>query len=66
LRRIALKQRDDGVVVVILLLAASRHNADLIAAHGTDLRSTFPVDGRRALEMLGAGVQPEASALVLL
>jgi transcriptional regulator with XRE-family HTH domain len=66
LRRLALKQRDDGMAVVILLLAATRHNAALIAVYRGELNAMFPCDGRRALELLAAGVTPDASAVILL
>jgi len=66
LRRIALKQRDDRIDVAVLLLTESRHNRDLVRSYLEDLRSVFPTDGRRALELLAAGVCPDASAVVLL
>ncbi len=66
LRRIALKQRDDGLDTVILLLAATRHNAALVAAYEADLRSVFPADGRHTLGRLAAGVPPDGSAVILL
>jgi hypothetical protein len=66
LRRVALKQRDDGPDCVILLLAGTRHNAALVAAYRADLASMFPADGRRTLELLGAGARPEGSAVILL
>jgi transcriptional regulator with XRE-family HTH domain len=66
LRRIALKQRDGHIDMAILLLAASRHDRDLVRSDQGGLRSSFPFDGPRALELLAAGVAPEASSIILL
>lgn len=65
-RRIALKRRDGGVDRVVLLLGDSRHNRSLLRDHADALLVHFPVPGRRALELLGAGVDPGGSAVVLL
>lgn len=65
-RRIALKQRDSGIDVAILLLKDSRYNRALVRAHGDTLAGRFPVPGRRALELLSAGVFPSGSAVILL
>jgi transcriptional regulator with XRE-family HTH domain len=65
-RRLALKRRDGGVEHVVLLLTDSRHNRDLVRAYGRDLAESFPVPGRRALELLVAGVDPIGSAVLLL
>lgn len=35
-------------------------------AHGDDLAQRFPVVGRRAMELLAAGVNPGGNAIVLL
>jgi transcriptional regulator with XRE-family HTH domain len=65
-RRLALKERDGGADWMVLLLLASRHNRSLLAAHGTQLRVRFPLEGRRALELLGAGAPLGQNALILL
>jgi hypothetical protein len=65
-RRLSLKERDGGADWIVLLLLASRYNRALIAAHGPVLRARFPLDGRRALELLGAGAPLGVNALILL
>jgi len=65
-RRLALKQRDGGVDWLILLLADTRHNRTFVAGPGSTLRARFPLDGRRALELLEAGVDPARNSIVLL
>ena len=65
-RKLALKQRDGDVDWLILLLADTRRNRAFLAGAGAGLRSRFPLDGTRALELLGAGVDPGQNALVLL
>lgn len=65
-RRLALKARDGGVDAVLLVLLDSRHNRQLVRAEADDLAGSFPLPGRRALELLAAGVAPGANALVLL
>lgn len=65
-RRVALKQHDGGVDRVVLLLGDSRHNRSLLREHGNALAARFPVPGRRALELLAAGVDPGGSAIILL
>jgi transcriptional regulator with XRE-family HTH domain len=65
-RKLALKERDGAVDWMILLLADTRHNRSFVRGPGETLLGRFPLDGRRALEFLGAGVSPGASAIVLL
>jgi transcriptional regulator with XRE-family HTH domain len=65
-RKLALKERDGGADWLILLLADTRHNRALLAGPGATLKARFPLDGRRALELLGAGVDPGANAVILL
>jgi transcriptional regulator with XRE-family HTH domain len=65
-RRLALKQRDGGIDWLILLLADTRHNRTFLAGPGASLRARFPLDGRRALELLAAGVDPGQNAIILL
>jgi transcriptional regulator with XRE-family HTH domain len=65
-RRLALKMRDGGIDTVILLLADTRTNRRLVRALEPALVTTFPVPGRRALELLAAGIHPGGSAIVLL
>lgn len=64
-RRLALKARDGGVDGVSLLLTDSRHNRDFVRVHGPALGERFPVAGRRALELLAAGVNPGAGSVML-
>ncbi len=66
IRRISLKARDDDVDAVLLLLADTRHCRRLVGSTESGLRTRFPTDGRRSLELLGAGLMPEGDPLVLL
>jgi transcriptional regulator with XRE-family HTH domain len=65
-RRLALKRRDSGVDGVILLLPATRHTREFVRDGGDALRASLPVDGRRFVELLHAGVDPGGSAVVVL
>jgi hypothetical protein len=65
-RRLALKERDGGADWLILLLLASRHNRSLLAEHLPALQARFPLEGRRALELLGAGAPLGANAIIVL
>lgn len=65
-RRLALKERDGAMDRLVLLVLDSRLNREVIRAHGDILAVRFPVQGIRALELLGAGADPGGNALVLL
>jgi hypothetical protein len=65
-RRLALKVRDSGFEEVILLMLDSRHNRSLLREYRAVFSNGFPVPGRRALELLGAGVDPGGASIVLL
>jgi transcriptional regulator with XRE-family HTH domain len=65
-RRLELKLRDGDADWLCLLLLDSRHNRALLHAHGDALASRFPVPGRRALELLRAGVDPRGNTIILL
>jgi hypothetical protein len=65
-RRLALKLRDGHVDSLSLLLLDSRHNRDFVRAHRVALAERFPVPGGRALELLGAGVDPGGNTIVVL
>ena len=65
-RRLALKERDGGMDRVILLVLDSRANRSALRTQGAQLLLRFPVTGERALELLGAGVDPGGNALILL
>ena len=65
-RRLALKLRDSGFTEVILLMLDSRHNRSLVREYRAVLSDAFPVPGQRALELLGAGVDPGGSSIILL
>lgn len=65
-RRVALKERDGGMDRVILLVANTRHNREVVRAHGEVLSGRFPTPGPRALELLRAGADPGGNALILL
>ena len=64
--KLALKERDGGTDWVLLLVADTRHNRAFLHGPGATLRMRFPLDGRRALELLAAGVDPGTNAIVLL
>jgi len=64
-RRIQLKARDSSVDGVILLLPDTRAARLFLDDAGGHLRATFPVPGRRALELLSAGVDPGGSSIVV-
>jgi len=65
-RRLALKERDGGLDRLILLVLDSRSNRDVVRLHGDILAARFPVSGLRALELLGAAVDPGGNVLILL
>ena len=65
-RRLALKFRDGGVDGASLLLLDSKHNREFVRANAASLMERFPVPGRRALELLRAGVDPGAGSVILL
>jgi len=65
-RRLALKFRDGDVSSMSLLLLDSRYNRDFVRANSDVLSDRFPIAGRRALELLHAGVDPGGNAIILL
>jgi transcriptional regulator with XRE-family HTH domain len=65
-RRLALKFRDGDVSTMSLLLLDSRHNREFLRAHHAPMSERFPVPGRRALELLHAGVEPAGNSIILL
>lgn len=65
-RRLALKERDGDMDRLVLLVLDSRSNREVLRAHGNIFAVRFPVPGARAMELLGAGVDPGGNALVLL
>jgi hypothetical protein len=65
-RRLALKVRDGGVDGVLLVVGGTRHTRAFLAAAHDLLLPSFPVPGRRALELLRAGVDPGGSAIIVL
>jgi hypothetical protein len=64
-RRLELKKRDGAVDGVILILPATRHARLFLAAAGELLAPAFPVPGRRAIELLRAGVDPGGNSIVI-
>jgi transcriptional regulator with XRE-family HTH domain len=64
-RRIQLKQRDAGFEDVILLLLDSAHDRRFVRSLGS-LGSRFTVEGKVALDRLGAGKHPGGSSVILL
>ena len=51
---------------MILLVLDSRSNRSALRASGAQLYSRFPILGDRALELIGAGVDPGGNAIILL
>jgi transcriptional regulator with XRE-family HTH domain len=65
-RRMVLKERDGDVSSMSLLLLDSRYNRDFVRAHRDVLAERFAVPGKRALELLRAGVNPGGNSIILL
>jgi transcriptional regulator with XRE-family HTH domain len=65
IRRLQLKQRDGRVDGILLVLRKTVQTRRFVAASGDLLRSAFPVDGARALELLAAGADPRGSAVIV-
>lgn len=64
-RRLELKARDGGVEGVILVVPPTRHARAFVAAARELLAPVFPIAGRRTLELLGAGLDPGGSSIVM-
>jgi len=64
-RRLELKRRDGDVQGVILAVPNTRRTRIFLRETGTLIADNFPVTGERALELLGAGVSPGGSAIVV-
>ena len=65
-RRVALKQRDDGVERVILLVSDTKTNRAVIREGKSLLRARYPLSGRAVLRALREGTCPKAGGIVLL
>ena len=65
-RRIELKQRDGHVDGVLFVLPDTRHVRLFLAAAADVLLPAFPVPGRRALELLGVGVDPGGNSVIVI
>lgn len=65
-RRIQLKARDGDVDGVILLVPDTRAVRVFLEGAGAILAPSFPVPGRRTLELLGAGVEPGGNSIVVI
>lgn len=65
-RRWSLKQRDGGFERLIVLVADTRANREVVRLHADWVANRFPVPGRRALELLAAGIDPGGDSLILL
>jgi hypothetical protein len=64
-RRLELKIRDGRVDGLVLILPTTRHARLFLAAAEESLSPAFPVPGRRAIELLRAGVDPGGNAIVI-
>jgi hypothetical protein len=51
---------------VILPVLDSRSNRTALRASAAQLYSRFPIPGDRALDLIGAGVDPGGNAIILL
>ena len=65
-RRIELKRRDGAIDHVLLLVRHTRHNATVLRSVEPTFSTSFPLPGRRALELLIAGVELGSSSIVLI
>jgi transcriptional regulator with XRE-family HTH domain len=65
-RRLTLKQRDGQVDGVILVVPATRRVRAFLAAAQVELEALFPIPGKRALELLEAGVDPGGGSVIIL
>lgn len=65
-RRIHLKVRDGQTDGAILLLRPTLQAKRFVVESGPWLHDAFPIDGRRALELLGVGADPGGNAVVVL
>lgn len=65
LRRVNAKVRDGAVDGVFLVLPRTRRSREFLEAAGDTLRPSFPVDGRRALELMSVQADPGGSAIIL-
>ena len=64
-RRMGLKIRDGHVSGIPLVLPDTRRTRVFLGAAADHIAPLFPVPGRRAMELLGAGVDPGGSAIVV-
>jgi transcriptional regulator with XRE-family HTH domain len=64
-RRLNAKRRDGGVDRLVLALAETRHNRQILAVHGQDLRTSFPGDSARTLASLRSASTPDADAIIV-
>jgi transcriptional regulator with XRE-family HTH domain len=64
LRRNQLKLRDSGLAGFLLVLPETRRAREFHRAAQVELSAVLPVDGRRAVELLRAGVDPGGSAVI--
>jgi hypothetical protein len=64
-RRLALKRRDGLAERLILVLPDTRHNR-MFLREAAGLRAALPIVGSRAMELLGAGLDPGGDAIVVL
>jgi transcriptional regulator with XRE-family HTH domain len=65
-RRMALKERDGGMDRLILVVLDSRSNRSALGSAKAILRARFPIRGARALDLLGAAVDPGDNAFIVL
>jgi transcriptional regulator with XRE-family HTH domain len=66
MRRLALKLRDGQVDGILLVLRDTRQSRIFVREIAEAARSSFPVAGSRALELLGVGADPGGSSIIVL
>jgi hypothetical protein len=64
-RRIQLKERDSRVKGTFLVVRPTAQTRRFLSEAGPLLRVAFPIEGRRAIELLRAGVDPGGSAIMV-
>lgn len=65
IRRLQLKLRDGGLDGMLLVLRDTRRTREFMREAADELAGAFTVPGRRASELLAAGLEPDGSGVIL-
>jgi hypothetical protein len=65
-RRHATKLRDGAVDGILLIVPDTRHVRSFLRTAEVEMIGGFPIPGRRASELLRAGVDPGGSAVIVI